>query len=68
MLSVTGVSYLSIFSLFPFNRNILKKDQPTPPSSSSAVVLRDQDGIVTTLRDSAAGVPFTTLFYLLEAV
>ena len=28
---------------------------PAPPSSS-AVVLRDQDGTVTTLRDSAAGV------------
>lgn len=55
------------FFCFLLTENTTENDQPAPPSSSSAVVLRDQDGTVTTLRDSAAGVLFPTLCDLLEA-
>ena len=34
---------------------------PAPLPSSSALVLRDQDSTVATLKDTAAGVPFSSL-------
>lgn len=59
MLSVLGVSWSSIFFLHSLDRNTTENDGVSaPPPSSSAVVLRDQDGTVATLKDSAAGAPF----------
>lgn len=62
MLSSMGVS-CSVF-FHPFlcfsSRNTTTENDPVsaPPPSSSALILRDQDGTVGTLKDSAAGVPF----------
>ena len=41
---------------------------PAPPPSSSALVLRDQDDTVATLKDTAAGVPFFSSCDLPEAL
>lgn len=63
MLSVMGVSYYIILYLFIFFlakiRLCTEKDRvPAPPLLSSAVVLRDQDRTIATLKDTA-GVPFS---------
>ena len=59
MPSVTEVSGSHVLVLSLSGRPYAAEDDPTPApvSSSSAVTLRDQDGTVATLKDSAAGVP-----------
>jgi hypothetical protein len=65
MLSVMGVSYYILFYLFLFFfqaeiRPRTENDRlPAPPLSSSALVLRDQDRTIATLKDTAGGVPFS---------
>ncbi len=60
MLSVMGVSYYIISYLFLyFFRLRTENDRvPAPPLLSLALVLRDQDRTIATLKDTAAGVPF----------
>jgi diphthamide biosynthesis protein 2 len=51
---------------YPFlSRNTTAENHPVPappPPSSSALVLRDQDSTIATLKDTAAGVHFFLLF------
>src|SRR5712671_2268454 len=66
MLSVMGVGRaqtLIYFSLKYFNTEDDRRPAPTSPSSD--LILRDQDGTVATLKNSAAGMPFCLLFDVL---
>lgn len=63
MLSVMGVSYYIPFYQSSFLAEIRLRTEndrlPTPPLSSSALVLRDQDRTIATVKDTAAGVPLS---------
>lgn len=59
MLNVMGVSYFICPSFFSIRNTTLENDQVPAPPPSSALVLRDQDGSIATLKDTAAGVPFS---------
>jgi hypothetical protein len=54
-----GVGCARNFIYFLLKRFNTEDDRtPAPTSSSSDLILRDQDGTVATLKDSAAGIPF----------
>lgn len=63
MLSDMGVSNYTIFyPLFSFQPKATNTEEgrvPSPPPSSSALVLSDQDSTIATLKHAAAGVPFS---------
>ena len=54
-----GSSHIFVCGLFLLKNYVIEADgTPAPAPSSSALIRRDQDSTVTTLRDSAAGMPF----------
>lgn len=56
-------SFASCFLVLLKKRYVIEGDgTPVPPSSSSALIRRDQDGTIATLRDSAAGMPLPSLY------